>query len=643
MKGVVFTALLLCASTLPAAAAEPVAAEAEKPAVEIEEKIVVTAPPIVEESRYEPLAGTVVEVGARQVDDLAAQDIAAALRRVPGVVISRYNPVGGYGGGDGGAVFVRGLGTGRPGAELSTRVDGVARFAGVWTHPLLDLTGIDGVERIDVYKGPQPVLFGGMSFATIDLLPHRRQTEGIETRIGAAGGSYGTSAFTLRHAGRAGALDWTVAAGARESDGHRKGADGSTQSLLAHLGYELGAGWSAGLTLDAASGKASDPGVKGAPVPGVRPRFETDGVLGVFTLTRRHGTGKQAREGVLKLHLDDGSIDWRQWDAGQRHAFFTLTDWRNYGMRLEDHFAVGDGGDLTLGFETERYGGRSREVRPASTLSFGDFRFGNTALFAGYAHTFGERVRFIPSAGVRYNDSRDFGGDWGGQVALRVEGPLGEAWVRAARAFNLPGVWAAAFYKSYGTGDRYKELKPELLDHLEIGASRAFSEKLHVEVALFRNEVKDALRFLPPPPPPPRWANIGEYTSEGVELSVAAQPLPELSLFVGVTWSRTEPEKVPFAPEWTGTAGLTWAHGPWRLSLDLQHLSGREAGNLRYPAAPPHLDGFVLVNGRLGYRFAGTGLELYVAGENLGDTDYSYRPGYPMPGANLLGGVTWSF
>ncbi|HQN39431.1 MAG TPA: TonB-dependent receptor plug domain-containing protein, partial [Thermoanaerobaculia bacterium] len=337
MKGVVFTVFLLCASTLPAAAAEPVAAEAEKPAVEIEEKIVVTAPPIVEESRYEPLAGTVVEVGARQVDDLAAQDLAAALRRVPGVVISRYNPVGGYGGGDGGAVFVRGLGTGRPGAELSTRVDGVARFAGVWTHPLLDLTGIDGVERIDVYKGPQPVLFGGMSFATIDLLPHRRQSEGIETRIGAAGGSYGTSAFTLRHAGRAGALDWTVAAGARESDGHRQGADGRTQSLLAHVGYELGAGWSAGLTLDAASGKASDPGVKGAPVPGVRPRFETDGVLGVFTLTRRHGTGKQAREGVLKLHLDDGSIDWRQWDAGQRHAFFTLTDWRNYGMRLEDH------------------------------------------------------------------------------------------------------------------------------------------------------------------------------------------------------------------------------------------------------------------------------------------------------------------
>ena len=448
MKGVVFTVFLLCASTLPAAAAEPVAAEAEKPAVEIEEKIVVTAPPIVEESRYEPLAGTVVEVGARQVDHLAAQDLAAALRRVPGCeLFSRLHPVGGYGGGDGRRGLVHGLAAPAARRGARHRVDGVARFAGVWTHPLLDLTGIDGVERIDVYKGPQPVLFGGMSFATIDLLPHRRQSEGIETRIGAAGGSYGTSAFTLRHAGRAGALDWTVAAGARESDGHRQGADGRTQSLLAHVGYELGAGWSAGLTLDRRlrQGERSGSGVAGTRV---RRPFGLTACSGL-TLTRRHGTGKQAREGVLKLHLDDGSIDWRQWDAGQRHAFFTLTDWRNYGMRLEDHFAVGDGGDLTLGFEMERYGGRSREVRPASTLSFGDFRFVITALFAGYAHTFGERgCGSSLGRGCDYNDSATSSATVG-QVALRAKG-RGRGVGARGRAFNSRAVCAAAFYKSYG-------------------------------------------------------------------------------------------------------------------------------------------------------------------------------------------------
>jgi hypothetical protein len=32
---------------------------------------------------------------------------------------------------------------------------------------------------------------------------------------------------------------------------------------------------------------------------------------------------------------------------------------------------------------------------------------------------------------------------------------------------------------------------------------------------------------------------------------------------------------------------------------------------------------------------------LYVAGENLTDADYQYRPGYPMPGASVMGGVAW--
>ena len=297
-------------------------AEPPAPAAKVEEKITVTATPIVGETRYEPLAGPVVEVGAQQIEDLAAQDLASALRRVPGVVISRYNPVGSYGGGDGGAVFVRGQGAGRPGAELATRVDGVAKFVGVWTHPLLDLVGIDAAERIDVYKGPQPVLFGNMSFATVDVVPRRRAEEGFDGRLSAAGGSFGTTAFALRHEGRAGraGLRRSPAAPATATAIARAPTAGPARSSRA-LGYELGGGWSLASTLDIASGRASDPGVEGAaPLP-VRPRFESDDAMGIVTLARRHGDGERAREGFVKLWLDDGSIDWRQWDGARRQAF----------------------------------------------------------------------------------------------------------------------------------------------------------------------------------------------------------------------------------------------------------------------------------------------------------------------------------
>ena len=102
----------------------------------------------------------------------------------PGADHLRYNPIGSYGSGDGGAVFVRGQGSGRPGAEITMMVDGIPKFVGVWTHPLLGLLSVDLVHQVDVCKGAQPVLLGNMAFATVDLVPRRR----TEERSGQAAG-----------------------------------------------------------------------------------------------------------------------------------------------------------------------------------------------------------------------------------------------------------------------------------------------------------------------------------------------------------------------------------------------------------------------------------------------------------------------
>ena len=114
-------------------------ADVEKEARPVfEEHVTVVGRPIVEVTKIDDYANPVTTVTEDQMRDLNAQDIDSALRRVPGVAISRYNPIGNYGGGDGGGVFIRGMGSGRPGAEISTLVDGIPKFVGVWTHPLLD-------------------------------------------------------------------------------------------------------------------------------------------------------------------------------------------------------------------------------------------------------------------------------------------------------------------------------------------------------------------------------------------------------------------------------------------------------------------------------------------------------------------------
>jgi iron complex outermembrane receptor protein len=82
------------------------------------EDIRVVSTPIIEGNQLDRQASQKTTVSEEQVRDLNAQDAASALRKTPGVNISRFNPIGSLRGAEGGAVFIRGQGSSRPGAEI---------------------------------------------------------------------------------------------------------------------------------------------------------------------------------------------------------------------------------------------------------------------------------------------------------------------------------------------------------------------------------------------------------------------------------------------------------------------------------------------------------------------------------------------
>jgi len=79
------------------------------------EEVRVVATPIIEGNWINDYATRITTVTDKQIEDLNAMDFPSALRRVPGVTISRYNLVGNYGGGQGGTIFIRGMGSERRG------------------------------------------------------------------------------------------------------------------------------------------------------------------------------------------------------------------------------------------------------------------------------------------------------------------------------------------------------------------------------------------------------------------------------------------------------------------------------------------------------------------------------------------------
>ncbi|MGB3988609.1 MAG: TonB-dependent receptor plug domain-containing protein, partial [Minisyncoccales bacterium] len=180
--------------------------------------VIVTARPVVEDVNVDNFSTGSAVITQDQLRDQNAVDLASALRRTPGVQISRYNPVGAFGGDQGGAVFIRGMGVSRPGSEIKTYIDGVPFYMGLWSHPLLDLLPINSMQSITVYKSPQ-LHVNGNNFASVDLQTQRASQDGIHGDVRLSGGSFGTFTEQFNLLGRQGDLDWSLSQGHAQSNG----------------------------------------------------------------------------------------------------------------------------------------------------------------------------------------------------------------------------------------------------------------------------------------------------------------------------------------------------------------------------------------------------------------------------------------
>jgi len=622
----------------PVVAPEPAASEAPLP--------------LTSWSGLTPLAGQVTSVSEQQIEELNAQDLASALRRTPGVIISRHNPVGAFGGGDGGTVFIRGLGSSRPGAEIQTAMDGIPRYVGVWTHPILDTLSIDNVERIDVYKGAQPVLYGNMALGVVDLITKRQVEPGYRTELNLGYGSYDTFVQSFEHGGRSGPLDYYVVQSYRESEGHRPFASGELQNYLLRAGYDLNDHWNLNVLYHRTDNRSDDPGDIRT---GIRQgSFFTESDFGVIALENR----SYDRDGYLKFYWDSGAIDWvDQFNPGSRmNNVDTLTRWDNYGIRARQTYRPWEGGEFVAGFDLDYMGGTvlfRTPPGPEMTFPRETYRIAQPYFLASQRFYLADEVWVQPSFGLRGFAHSVFDEAFGPQAGAVLNVGSTQFHFGYAKGVNYPGVFVDTLANTFQPGNnRQRELSAETLEHFEFGVSRDFGERLTLEAVGFVDRGQDRIAFAPPPPFPPTWRNFGEFETKGVEVSGTWRVLPELALYSGATYLEADPAGLPYTPQWSASFGVSYRFlERFLLSIDGTFvdeqtvLTQRRAG----PPVSERIDSYFLLGARLAYDLpdafvpgSGAG-QIYVAGENLTNTDYVHKPGYPMPGANAMVGMKLRF
>lgn len=612
-------------------------------------EVLVVAPPVIEGNQVNRLGSESTVVTEQQIDDLNAQDLAQAVRSVPGVVISRFNPVGSFGGGEGGAIFIRGMGSSRPGAEVLTLIDGIPKFVSVWTHPLLDVMNVDIARSIQIFKGAQPVLYGNMAIAgAVDITTKRQDTPGFGASLEAAGGSYGTAIEVAQTGGNVGAFDYYLVQSFRRADGHRINADGALQNYFARANYQLLDNWGVGLLFNATDNFANDPGRVDGAVP-ASGRFETTDFFVVASLANRY----DATDGYVKLYTNPGDIDWTgQYNATtQRNTDDTLTDYNNYGLRSRQTVRPWPGGEVLGGFDVDTISGKVELKSPGRTRNWPETTWYILQPYVALSHELGSREAWyaIPSIGFRYFAHSEFANEWGPQGGL-VAGYRGtELHGFYSRGINYPGLFVKALSDLFIPGDnRWQDLNAEVMNHVEFGISHRYGNWLRADVTLFYDEGADRIVTTTPPPFPPVWTNLGAYRNRGVESTITVFPLNELSAYAGATYLDTSPSDMPYSPKWSASFGANYRFlRDFQVSFDGLYLASYFAtSRARSESAlnTETVDGYFLLNGKLTYdvpfsygRLRG---QLFLAGENLTDADYEQKAGYIMPGINGMGGIT---
>ena len=151
--------------------------------------------------------------------------------RVPGLYVTEWGVMGfGVAGSSAGKISMRGLG-GTADTHVLILRNGRPDFMGLMGCTIADEFATDGIERIEVIRGPASFLYGtNATGGVINIVSKEIEKVGYETSLSGGIGSYASQKFALHHGGRLGGFNYTITAAKRTTDGHRENANSAYDS-----------------------------------------------------------------------------------------------------------------------------------------------------------------------------------------------------------------------------------------------------------------------------------------------------------------------------------------------------------------------------------------------------------------------------
>ena len=516
-----------------------------------------------------------------------------------------------------GNISMRGMGS-RPNTGMLVLINGRPDFMGIFGHPLPDVYGLEGIQQIDVIKGPSSTIFGSNAMGGVINLVTTTPTEN-RLRLNVGGGTYNTffqnvQISTLND-------KWKINGNLshQKTAGHIDSSGFESWNLNAKLDYQMSRHWKS--TLEG----------RYVPFQFDDPYMGTDvAQLGHYGKMRRGmvDAGIEGETGRLKnsFHLYSNLGHHRFNDGFESHDF-------TYGLSSYQNFNYSQKFVMSFGLDALYYGGKARNVVFPQAPPQPDLHTINTLgiYFIGY---YTPTAFLALQAGGRFHYS---------SIDINKATPsLGIAFLPIGslkifgnynQGFRLPTIQELYLFPPSNP-----DLKCEEVKGYEAGILYQFSGRNFLKGSYFYNDVKNLIQQVANPDPPPGQIYLNGTAAQQQGFEFMLQLMASSHWSAQVSYSYLDPDILTaFNPKNMFKYYLSYHQRRLNLALFGKNISNLYADNY----SRNQLTDYELINfsGSLSYESITLDIQL----RNLLDQAYEAVPGYQAPRFHILAGVTFNW
>lgn len=525
---------------------------------------------------------------------------------IPGVFITKTSA---FGRAD---VNIRGVGNnGRQlGIFIDGRPDKMALMGCSVTHTL----PFNNVEKIEIIRGPESVLYGAEAFGGIVNIVTRKTKKDFDASLNLYGGSFNTQISRFQLGQKFGNFNYFISADRRYSDGHTTNSSYKATDFDGNLGYIFCDGSQVRF-----SGKYFD-GLKYEPLPATV------------------GTWNDYKRGSLDLSYDKNfsfaNLTTKIYRSFGEHKFSDgwhskdITD----GVMVYGNSKILKDNTLSYGIDYRNQWGKVLGGAPLVFLK--EYQKYDYGIYLDDRHTFFDKLTVNFGARYHYNEyAKDYISPKAGVVFNLFENTILRGLL--SNGFRPPHLNDLFLYASANPN-----LKPEKITNTEFGLRQKISDLVYFDITVFNMKGEDLIQVVAG-----KKQNIGKFDFNGLEFITEVNPFKWLKFSLSYSYLDTK-DKVVAQPKNKLVGVLSFKKEKFSIGLVDEYIN-----EYYYPVSGSRqkLDDYNILNLKLNYEMV-KNFNIYATLDNVTDLEYKIYtevPGasgvYTMPKRTFGVGVIYNF